>query len=55
MKENENNYKLDFLKNLSYKVQCPRCKKTIYTRDENKIYEKLSEHLEICKVKLKLK
>lgn len=51
----ESEYKLDFLKSLSYKVQCPRCKKNIYSRQEDKIYDNLSEHLIVCKSKLKSK
>ena len=40
---------LEFLKNLSYKLNCPLCKKLIYKRTEVELYDELQKHLEDCK------
>ena len=45
----DSNYSLDFLKYSSHKLNCPRCKKLIYNRDREKLYEELNKHLEDCK------
>ena len=45
----DSNYSLEFLKGISYKLNCPRCKKLIYTRVREDLYEELNKHLEDCK------